>query len=296
MPQISVVVPSVNGFGDLSGCLEALEKQRTDVELEVLVVDRLGEELRRKVADHFPWVRIIDVEPGTPIPKMRAIGFSEATAPAVGVLEDHVLVRTGWAKAMLTAIEGGAHVVGGPIENAATDSTLDWASFLCEYSHCLPPLPGGEVDWVPGNNVVYSREILQEHAAVINEYRWENHLHDAVRRSGKGLICRPDIVVDHKKHFTFSEYMALRYQFSRSFAGSRVEHSSLVRRSAFALGSLLLPPILFFRTVTRIFSKGRHRGELMSSLLYIAAFVGAWSLGELVGYVAGPGDSLAKVT
>jgi hypothetical protein len=50
------------------------------------------------------------------------------------------------------------------------------------------------------------------------------------------------------------------------------------------------------RTVSRIRAKGRHRAELNRSLPYIAFFVVAWAAGELVGYVAGAGDSLSKVT
>jgi len=39
--DLSVVVPSVNGLGDLIGCLTALQAQSSDVSLEMLVVDRL---------------------------------------------------------------------------------------------------------------------------------------------------------------------------------------------------------------------------------------------------------------
>src|SRR5688500_18336208 len=125
---------------------------------------------------------------------------------------------------------------------------MDWASFLCEYSHCVPPLPEGEVEWLPGNNVVYARKVLEQHANVIAEHKWENHLHDAIRTSGGALICSPDIVVDHKKHFTFREYMAQRYLYSRSYAGARVRGAPVTKRLAYALGSALLPPLLFYRT------------------------------------------------
>lgn len=296
MPQLSVVVPSVNGFGDLQGCLRALDAERRDVDLEVLVVDRLGEALRSRVREEFPWVRVLEVSPGTTIPEMRAVGFAAATAPAIGVIEDHVLVRPGWARSMLGALEDGAAVVGGPIENAATRTLMDWASFLCEYSHCVPPLPAGEVDWLPGNNVVYAKAVLDAHADVIGEFKWENRLHDAIRAGGVPLVCRPDIIADHKKHFSFPEYMSQRYLYSRSYAGARIHGAPLSRRLAYAAGSLALPPVLFWRTISRIQSKGRHQAELRRSMPYIALFVLAWAAGELVGYVAGAGDSLSRVT
>ncbi|MEQ1855734.1 MAG: glycosyltransferase [Longimicrobiales bacterium] len=296
MPDLSVIVPSVNGFGDLDGCLTALEAQRADVDLEVIVVDRLGADLTSRVRSSFPWARIVEVEPAATIPQMRAVGFAAATAPAIGVIEDHVLVREGWAKQMLAALASGATVVGGPIENAATNTLMDWASFLCEYSHCIPPLPEGRVDWLPGNNVVYTRKVLDANAAIIAEHKWENRLHDAIRDSGTPLVCRPEIVADHKKHFTFGEYMSQRYLYSRSYAGARVRGAPLTKKLAYAVGSLVLPPVLFLRTVSRIRAKDRHQAELKRSLPYIAFFVVAWAAGEFVGYVAGAGDSLSKVT
>jgi len=64
---------------------------------------------------------------------------------------------------------------------------------------------------------------------------------------------------------------------------------------ALPAAALALPPVLFFRTVSRVVAKRRHRSELVRSLPLLAVFVVSWALGEMVGYVAGPGDSLAKV-
>ncbi len=296
MPKLSVVIPSVNGIGDLAGCLEALGRQRSDPEVEVIVVDRLGPGLRSEVERRFPWAVVVPVNPGTSIPGMRAIGFRRATAPAVGVIEDHVLVRPGWCTSMLESLSEGAAIVGGAVENAATDTVTDWAAFLCEYSHCLPPLPAGEVDWLTGNNVVYSRALLDRHMDVVDRHGWEVDLHEAIRTSGTPLVCRPDIVVDHKKHFTIPEYLVLRYNYSRSFAGARVRGASRPKRAAYAAAALALPPVLFYRTVSRILSKGRYRDHLIRGLPAISVFVVAWAWGEAVGYWAGAGDSLGKVT
>jgi len=296
MPDLSIVIPSVNGFEDLEGCLRAIEDQRKDADVEAVVVDRLGEPLRSRVRESFPWARVVDVERTMSIPEMRRIGFSAATAPVIGVIEDHVIVRRGWAREVLETIAEGADVVGGPIENAATDTVMDWAAFLCEYSHCLPPLPAGEVVELPGNNIAYTRRILDAHASVIAEHKWENRLHEAIREGGTPLICRPGLIVDHKKHFTLLEYLSLRYQYSRSYAGARIEGASPVKRAAFAIGTLVLPPVLFYRTVSQIHSRRRHTRHLLRSLPYLAVFVSVWAWGELVGYVAGAGNSLSKVT
>lgn len=292
---LTVVVPSVNGLGDLLDCLSALSNQRTDVDLEVLVVDRCGEALRAEVRRLHPWVRILEAAPGTTIPDLRARAFSEATGRSVAVIEDHVIVPPGWARALLDAQAGREVVVGGAVENAAVDRVVDWAAFLCEYSHCILPLPEGPASWLTGNNVVYPRALLARYQSVLGQGQWENRLHDAMRRDGVSLECRPQILVGHKKHYTVGEYLTQRYLYARSYAGARVAGASLVKRLGYGAASLALPPILMFRTVSRVLAKRRHRSELVRSLPLLAVFVVSWAFGEMVGYVAGPGDSLARV-
>ena len=71
--------------------------------------------------------------------------------------------------------------------------------------------------------------------------------------------------------------------------------SAARRLAPLAIISLALPPLLFARTVSRVMSKRRNRAELVRSLPLLVLFVSAWAMGEMVGYVAGPGDSLSKV-
>lgn len=292
--ELSVVVPSVNGPDDLLGCLAALEQQR-EAKVEILVIDRIGESIRSQVRARYPRVRLIGVPAGTTIPQMRAIAFAEAKGRCVAVIEDHVIVPQDWARRLLDAQARTDAVVGGSVENAATDRLVDWAAFLCEYSHCIPPLPAGPAEWLTGNNVVYPRALLERFRPVIEEGKWENHLHEALRRGGVALVCDPGIAVGHKKHYTVKEYLTQRYLYARSYAGARVAGAPLAKRVGYGLAAFALPPLLFYRTFSRVVSKGRHRGELVRSIPLLALFVTSWALGEVVGYWAGPGDSLGKV-
>lgn len=294
-PELSVVIPSVNGIADLTGCLDALEVQRADVDLEVIVADRCGESVRAAVARRYPDVRILAAEPGASIPQLRALAFRAAGGEAVAVIEDHVIVPAGWARALCDARRQTAAVVGGSVDNAATERLVDWAAFLCEYSHCIPPMTAGPATWLTGNNVIYPREVLERYRAVTEAGEWENHLHDALRRDGIALVCRPEICVGHKKHYTVREYLTQRFLYARSYAGARVRGASMAKRLSFAVASLGLPPLLLTRTVARLLRKKRYRTELVRALPLIALFVGSWSLGELVGYSRGPADSLARV-
>jgi hypothetical protein len=292
--ELSVVVPSVNGLGDLLGCLEALEAQ-TDVALEPIVVDRLGENVRDAVRRRFPSARVIGVPASTTIPRMRAVGVEAATADAVAVIEAPVVVPPGWARALLEARRETGAVVGGSIDNAARTSVTDWAAFLCEYSHCITPLPAGPTSALPGNNVVYDRSLLKQYRNVIDEGKWENRLHDAMHGDGVPMVLRPEIGVGHKKHYTVGEYLSQRFLYARSYAGERVRGMPLPRRLAYGAAAFALPPLLMYRTVARVLAKRRYRVQLALSLPLLVVFIASWTAGEIVGYWMGPADSLSRV-
>ena len=294
-PDLSVVVPAVNTLSDVLDCLAHLDRQRTDVNLEVLLIDRLGGDFDKSVRAEHPWVRVLPAEKRHTIPEMRAIAFDSARGRAVAVIEDHVMVPEGWARRMLSALKKSDGVVGGSVENAATRTLLDWACFLCEYSNLIPPIEAGDVPSLTGNNVVYEKGLLDRFRDAYRAGKWENYLHDQFKLEGVRLICRPEIEVGHKKHYTFGEYLSQRYLYARSYAGARVAGKTLLKRLIYGLAAFILPPLLFVRIFTGIWRKGRHRGLLVRSAPLIAFFVISWGLGEVVGYWFGDGGALAKV-
>ena len=301
-PLLSVVVPSVNTLADVERALTALEGQRKSVPLEILLVDRLGDQVRLAVRKRFPLVKVIEAPSTATIPAMRQMAFAAARGQFVAVIEDHVIVPPGWARALIDAESAarleaspGEAIVGGSVVNAATGHIVDWAAFLCEYSHCIPPLATGPSDWLTGNNVIYPRALLARYLDRLSPYAWENHLHGMMKADGVVLMLRPEITVGHEKYYTLREYLTQRYQYARSYAGARVAHGSLARRVALGVAVAALPPLLFVRTIARIWAKRRYRVQLFMSLPYIAVFVIAWTIGDVAGSWFGAGDSFQKV-
>ena len=295
---LSVIVPSVNSYDDLDGCLRALET-RQGATLEIIVVDRLGEHVRHFARRDHPGVIVIPVAQDTSIPQMRALGIRRATGPATAMIEDHVIVPEGWARAMLDALDAEGDqtgAVGGPVDNAATQSRVDWAAFLCEYSSTLPPLPAGSAQWLPGNNVIYPTAILREVDGVLDQHAWEGALHDAIRATGKTLVMRPEIVVGHKMHYTMGLYLSQRFLYSRSYAGARGAGMPLPKRLAAGAAALLvLPPLMFVRTISRVRRKPPYNAHLLVSLPALVPFCVSWGLGEAAGFWFGAGNALARV-
>ena len=293
-PSLSVVVPSVNGWGALEGCLAALERQDAGVAIEVLVADRVGPAVREPLRAAFPQVRLLAADAGATIPGLRALAFAAARGGVVGVIEDHVLVPPDWARRMLAEHAAGAEVVAGSVVNQATERLVDRAAFLCEYSQSLRPAEGPAA-CVTGNNVTYRGALLASHRASWQADRWENHLHDALRRDGVVLVSRPAITVGHKMHYTVGSYLSQRYLYARSYAGMLSRGAGPARRLFMGLASLALPPLLLARIVSRTWAAAEHRADLLLSLPLLALFTTAWAAGEVVGWWAGPGDALRRV-
>jgi hypothetical protein len=116
-----------------------------------------------------------------------------------------------------------------------------------------------------------------------------------MQRDGVRLRCHPDIVVQHKMHYTVAEYLSQRYLYARAYAGLEGAEMTAARRLAAAVMRLALPPVLLYRIVSRVLAAGRHRAELARALPLLLLFTCGWAAGEIVGFVAGPGDALSRV-
>jgi hypothetical protein len=293
IPALSVVVCSVTGADAILPCLAALREAGQEVVLEVLVADRCGEPLRASIAGRHPDAIVIPAPPGTSIPDLRMLALGRASAEAVAVIEDHVIVPPDWARRMVDAIAEGADVVGGTLYNGATSSIVDRVAFLCEYAPLIPPLPRGPAVALPGNNIVYRRTVLDRYRDVATG-QWEDVLHEAMRRDGIRLERRPEIRVEHRLAVGFAAYLEQRYLYSRSYAGMRALRARPARRLLRAAASLALPALLLAR-IARHAWRARLTRDYVAGFPLLVAFVGAWAAGESVGWFAGPGDALARV-
>jgi GT2 family glycosyltransferase len=294
-PQLSVVIASVNGADYLDACLAGLAQQRGNVCSEIVVADCCGSQTRELVERKYPHVRLLSFAERLSVPRLRAVGIAAARGHVVLLTEDHCIPASDWFERVAASRGCSYAAVGGAVENAATERLIDWAVYLCEYSRYVNPVPTGLADDIPGNNVAYSREAIAQLQDLLAAGRWEYFLHGRLRQAGLELYSDPSVVVYHKKSFTTREFLEQRFYYGRSFAGMRVEGAPWWRRGLFAAGSLGLPPLLIERIGARLFSRRRHRLIFLRALPLLSLFTLSWTVGEFVGYVSGPGDSLARV-
>jgi hypothetical protein len=291
-PGLSVVIASVNGFPYLERCLDSLERRAPDA--EVIVADWTDSDTRRQVSDRWPRVKLLSFDEPMAVPELRAAGIAHARAPYVAVIEDHCVVRDGWAGRIRAAHGRGHAVVGGAVRNGATRRLRDWAAFFCEYSEHMEPLPAGPTSSLTGMNVSYDRTAIEAMAPLLEEGRWETWLHPHLLEQGISLHAESDMALEHVKDFGFREFVSQRYHYARSHAGMRNEELG-AKRLIYVLGSPALVPLLYARIARNVFRKRRHRARFLAATPLVLVYLAVWSFGEAVGYALGGGRSLLRV-
>lgn len=295
-PEMSVVVASVNGLPYPLACLEALRAQEGGITSEVLVADCTGPATVAAIKERFPEVRVLAYDEQKSVPWLRAAGMRAARGRLVAVTEDHCVPHPNWYVRIQEAHkEFGWAGVGGGVENGSTKRLVDWAVFFCEYSQHMSPVPMGPSNFIPGMNVAYDMEALAPLKDMFAEGLWENFLHDKLRAEGHVLGMDPAILVSHQKYFTVRMFLSERFHYSRSFAGMRVRDASLKSRIMWAAATPLLPFLLMARITKNVVKRKRHLSWFVRALPLVLVFSVMWSIGELVGYLTGPGDSLLRV-
>jgi GT2 family glycosyltransferase len=290
-PELSVVVASVNGFPYLGACLESLRSRCPTA--EVIVADSTDEATRRRVREEWPDVRLLSFEEPTPIPVLRAAGIFAASAGNVALIEDHCVVRNGWAESLVAAHRQGRSVVGGPIRNGSTERLRDWAAFLFEYSSYMEPAPRGAVTDLPGMNVSYDRRALGAIEDLLHAGKWESWLHSRLRERGFELHSTPGATLDHVKDFGIREFLLQRFHYARAYAAMRAPDLG-GRKLLYALTAPALVPLLYLRIARNVLGRGRAR-LLLATTPLLLLYVATTAVGEAAGYLLGGGRSLLRV-
>ena len=296
MPELSVVIASVNGYPVVGECLRSLERQTARDRAEIILVDRLGNGTAERIEAEFRGVLVLRASPDRTIPQLRAQGLRAARGEIVAVTEDHVYAPVGWIEAMLDAharypAAGG---IGGPVSNRCTAKAVDWASFLCEYNEFLPPMAAAANAPIPGMNSSYKRRAIDACGDLFYLGLWETFLHPGLVKAGQELRLEPAVALEHNKSFGWGEFLSQRYYLARSYAGMRVANGGPLRRLAFTLASPALLPLLLLRITRRSVRKGYGR-QLLRAAPGLVVFLLAWTAGEAVGYALGEGDASVRV-
>jgi GT2 family glycosyltransferase len=297
-PKLSVIIPSFNSLSLLEKCLEALVPQMQAGLVEVLAIrdrEAAPTDEYQILQQRFDRVQWIAAPEGATVPQMRMLGIAQSKGDIIALIEDDCIVCADWCSSVIQAHQSAADgVIGGAVEPGAYTTGLDWGIYFCEYARFMQPFEG-TVQVLPGNNVSYQRttltQLLQNHPN--NEGFYEVFMHSALQQAGRSLTADPALVVHNCNSWKFTNISTVPFHHGRGFAGMRFASQPL-KRLLFLGVALLLPLIQMSRIIKVVFDRKRYLFELIWAIPAILMFWISWSVGEFVGYLLGPGNSLER--
>lgn len=292
-PALSVVLPTSDDFSTIRETVRALGRQACCDRMELVIV--APTETVDIPADEVSMFAHTSVVYGGPVRTSnisRCIGVRAASAPYVVLAEDHSFPEPGWAEALLSAHAEGYAVVGPVIVNANPNSNISWANLVLEYGPWLEGAARCETDNLPGHNSSYDRSILMSYGDTLERmFEADSVLQRDIASRGHRLLLDPRAKTRHLNFSRIRASIPLRFNCGRSFAGHRIIGWSALKRIAFAVGAPLIPLVRFTRVLQMLISSERYSRLVPRIIPMLCLAVVTDGLGEMAGYILGPGDS-----
>jgi len=160
-PKISVVVCAYNAESTMDACLASLQGLRYPA-YEIVVVNDGSRDRTGQIADSYEGVRVIHQE-NRGLSAARNVGIASARGEIVAFTDSDCVADPDWLYYLAaTFISSGLPAVGGPNLPPPEDSFV---------ASCVAASPGGplhvllddeEAEHIPGCNMAFRREVLEE--------------------------------------------------------------------------------------------------------------------------------------
>jgi hypothetical protein len=289
VPVISVLLPTMQPWPEISSALAAVLAQTAAPLFEVLVLDGHGDALPAPPEDpSVRWLRL----PGADTFELRAAGIAAARGTIVAVSEDHCIARPGWLAAIAAAHGAGPvpavlGVVANHPDSAMT--AMDRANFILTFagqnSHRLDT--GRRRLPVP-TNLSFKRAALPSPRPGELEYRW------IARLSAAGTLgVSRSIILQHRQRWGRAT-LAVHLASGRSF-GASVREAPWRHRLHWWAGLPLLPARLARLVTPDLLSGAGGARPTVADALCLGLLVLVNVCGQVLGAVAGPGGSRRRL-
>jgi hypothetical protein len=270
--------------------------------LEVLVPLEAGHPDRERLAPLHPGARFPEVvlPSGSATPaherydRRRSAGIAASRGAVVAIVEDHGTPAEDWAERVRDAHARLPHEAIGGVVGNGIDAPFQDAAWLCDFGRYAAPQDAGSRATLTDVNVSYKRDALFS----VRD-RWEPRFHEplvhgAMRARGATLWLDPSLVVTQERPpLGVAAAVAERFTWGRLFGNLRARTIGAPLHLLYALASLFIAPILWWR-IWRARGGRIATGRLLRATPWIAIMLASWCLGESVGTLTGRYNPLPK--
>lgn len=292
--KLSIVVASIYSPIFLKKCLDSILANDCE-NVEIIVAHNSVDAPINNLIAEYADVCFIEFDKKNTLPVLWAAGIARSSGEIVVVTDSSCVVAENWVSEILTAHQSDSPVIGGAVEMSESKNLVDWAAYFCEYGQFMQPLEAGAVEVLPGNNISFKGDVLENHKQFVENEFWKTYLCQQLQAEGIELISEPSMLIYYNKSFNFLPFLVRRFHHGRCFAGMRIERETVLKCALYAVGTIFLPFVFFIRTLTPVLQKRRFRREFILSLPISVLAILFWSIGETCGYLAGTGKSCEHI-
>ena len=288
-PILSVVIASYESENTIIGCLSSLKNQSFNKNIEIIVVDSSTDNTPKIITEIFPDV-IMYSFPERKFPgDARNFGVSMARGEIIAFIDTDCVADKDWVEEILKAHQSPHPAIGGIIANGNPECYIGWASYFCEFSQWIHQSSRGYMVEIPTCCLSIKRWLFDKYGPFLEgTYCEDTAFHWKLGNAGYNPLFVPSIKVAHINVHHLGKLMKKEFIHGRFFAKVRTSERrlSLLQRIIFITVSPLLPLLLFFRIVMRVFKSRVYLSQFIVSSPIVFTGLLFWSCGELFGYLA----------
>ncbi len=208
-PKVSVVVCAYNAESTMAACLDSLRGLRYPA-YEVVVVDDGSTDRTGEIADEYEGLHVIHQE-NQGLSAARNVGIAASIGEIIAFTDSDCVVDPDWLYYLVaTFLSSGQAAVGGPNLPPPEDSLV---------ASCVAASPGGplhvllddeEAEHIPGCNMAFRREVLEEIGGFDPIYRAAGDDVDLcwrLQERGHRIAFSPAAMVWHFRRNTVKAYV-----------------------------------------------------------------------------------------
>lgn len=299
-PKLAAILITSDTYNSIRKTISYLRQQTIQAELEIIIVAPSLASLELDAAElaGFTNYQVVEVGKIASIGRAYAAGIRAAKAPLIALGEDHCFPDPDWAAALIEAHQRPYAAVGPALRNANPSNAISWADMLIAYVQWMDPAASQVVNFLPGHNSSYKRDILMQYGDRLEEMlESETLMHWDLRSQGYELYLESTARASHTNFAQLFPWLPVQFRAGRLFAASRagVERWSAIKRLVYAIASPLIPLVRMARILAAL-NQGQRRQVKMAPGTFAMTLLGlaADGLGQMVGYGLGYGNTLQQ--
>jgi glycosyltransferase involved in cell wall biosynthesis len=286
--KLSVIIASYNSQKTITKCLKSLERQITNQNFEIIVVDSSEDGTAELISQQFPFVKLYTFTQRKYPGDARNFGVSQSTGEILVFTDSDCIVDSDWVERIITAHQDYHHpVIGGAIDNGNPESYTGWAYYFASLSQWMPQTEAFERFDIPTGFLSVKRWAFEQYGPFLEGKLCEDTMFNwKLEQAGYTSLFLPSMKVAHINIEDLRFMLKRKIKHGKDFAELRTSeyNFSLLRRGFYLCICFILPFVLLFRRAKDVINCGIYQKEFLIVLPLVFLNLLTWSYGEFLGY------------